>query len=270
MADQVLMPTSPAHDQPAAESREVDERRHVAPRRRRQGDRTRQVRGATAISPTRCSRHTCAAPGARGNCSRTTPTRRKAVKGVVEVEITGKSGKYHGHQVGYIVAESPLALRRGMKALKCRWKRGNGDDDDRGEPHRSAGAQKDEIKELLAGCAYVLEAVYSTVVQTHTSLETHGGGWWISRVMRPWSTRARRGPAARPMGWIRGLGLPQGKFKVVCGICGWGIREQAGRAGEGTFAGGEDRGPAQAVVLLLLRSARGASGHGEPAGRCGR
>src|SRR5262245_28261789 len=39
----------------------------------------------------------------------------KAVPGVLEVEVSGKKGSYHGATVGHIAAESPLALRRGMR-----------------------------------------------------------------------------------------------------------------------------------------------------------
>jgi hypothetical protein len=44
------------------------------------------------------------------------------VAGVVAVESTSDNGKgrYHGHTVGYIVAESKTALRRGMAALNAK------------------------------------------------------------------------------------------------------------------------------------------------------
>ncbi|MHC4319515.1 MAG: hypothetical protein ACYS1B_13365, partial [Planctomycetota bacterium] len=47
----------------------------------------------------------------------------RAVPGVVDVQVNGKQGQYHGHPVGHLVAESPLALRRGLRALSPRWKR---------------------------------------------------------------------------------------------------------------------------------------------------
>ena len=47
----------------------------------------------------------------------------KAVPGVVEVEIKGKECTYHGQNIGHIAADSPLALKRALKALKPQWKR---------------------------------------------------------------------------------------------------------------------------------------------------
>ena len=47
----------------------------------------------------------------------------RRVPGVVEVKVTGDEGRYHGHNVGYVVAESRLALCRGLAAAAPRWKR---------------------------------------------------------------------------------------------------------------------------------------------------
>src|SRR6185295_8464218 len=47
----------------------------------------------------------------------------KAVPGVVDVEITRKEGMYHGHKMGQVVGDSPLAVKRGLRALKCKWTR---------------------------------------------------------------------------------------------------------------------------------------------------
>ena len=44
-----------------------------------------------------------------------------AVPGVVEVEITGDAGRYHGQPVGHLLAESRLAMKRGLRALDPKW-----------------------------------------------------------------------------------------------------------------------------------------------------
>src|SRR5690242_14756433 len=47
----------------------------------------------------------------------------KAVPGVLDVVMVPnrKEGKYHGNYLGYVVAESPAAAKRGLKALACKW-----------------------------------------------------------------------------------------------------------------------------------------------------
>src|SRR5882724_5049916 len=47
----------------------------------------------------------------------------KAVPGVLDVNVNKKEGKYHGNYVGYLVGETPLAVKRGLRALKCKWDR---------------------------------------------------------------------------------------------------------------------------------------------------
>jgi xanthine dehydrogenase YagR molybdenum-binding subunit len=97
----------------------------------------------------------------------------RAVPGVLEIKKTGDVGKYNGHNVGYIVAESKTALRRALRALQPVWERQNVKTqitDSSVQPPEPNAA----TKELLGQADHVLEAVYSTPVQTHSALETHG------------------------------------------------------------------------------------------------
>ena len=88
----------------------------------------------------------------------------KAVPGVLDVELIRKEGRYHGNYVGYVVAESPLAAKRGLRALKCKWTR---------KPVKtritdevtSDPAAADNAKAILDGAELKLEAVYSTPEQ---------------------------------------------------------------------------------------------------------
>lgn len=100
----------------------------------------------------------------------------KAIPGVVEIQRTSDNGraKYHGHTVGYIVAESKIALRRAMAALKPKWSLDRDikteiTDTITSDPHDTS-TKRDKTQ----GADFVLDAVYSTPVQTHSSLETHG------------------------------------------------------------------------------------------------
>lgn len=98
----------------------------------------------------------------------------KAVPGVVEVTLDGAGeGDYHGDWMGHIAAESRVALRRGLKALAIQWERlpcKTGIDPaivTLAEPAEKEAA-------AIAKADHVLEADYSTPVQTHSALETHG------------------------------------------------------------------------------------------------
>jgi xanthine dehydrogenase YagR molybdenum-binding subunit len=146
----------------------------------------------------------------------------RAVPGVVEVEITRKEARYHGHPVGHVVAESPLALKRGVRALAPRWKRrpvktsiDDGIDDDRPEPSAEARA-------ILEKAELTLEAVYTTQVQTHCCLETHG----CSIDHRGDSATvysSTQGVMAARDGLGDDLGLPAARWEVVCEYVGGGF-----------------------------------------------
>jgi xanthine dehydrogenase YagR molybdenum-binding subunit len=154
----------------------------------------------------------------------------RAVPGVVDVQITGKQGQYHGHPVGHLVAESPLALRRGLRALSPRWKRSPAKTritDGIGE----APAPSPETQALLDRADHVLEAEYSTPVQTHACLETHGsvidhrGDHAVAYVTTQGVIGARDG-LSDP------LGLPQARYEVVCEYMGGGFGSKLNGAGK--------------------------------------
>ena len=95
------------------------------------------------------------------------------VRGVVEVNIGHDRGLYHGQPVGGVAAESRLSLQRGLRALDPQWEieplKTLITDAVAGPPQLTAG-----VKKLLESADHVLEAIYSTQVQTHCCLETHG------------------------------------------------------------------------------------------------
>ncbi len=154
----------------------------------------------------------------------------KAVPGVLEVEVTGKEGKYHGQPIGHVAAESPLAMKRALRALNCTWKR---------KPVKTRisdvapdmPAPEDKTKEILESAELKLEAVYSTPVQPHSSLETHGG------VVDHKGDRATvyastQGTSSVKDGLGDSLGLPQSAFEVVCEYVGGGFGSKLGGPGK--------------------------------------
>lgn len=159
----------------------------------------------------------------------------QAVPGVLEVEVTGKEGKYHGARVGHVVAESPTALKRALRALACEWRRRPAQtriNDAMGEP----AAPTEETGKMLAQCDHVLDAVYSTEVQTHSSLETHGA-CVDHRGDEAVVYSSTQGTFAARDGLDEAIGLPRSKYKVVCEYVGGGFGSKlAGADKEGVLA----------------------------------
>lgn len=160
-----------------------------------------------------------------------------AVDGVVEVEIDGNDGRYEGHTVGHIVAESKAALGRALRALNAEWKLGRvtanlSDALEDEEPP----APRDSTRDLLAKAEHVFEAEYSTPVQTHSALETHGTtiDFEGDRVIAYASTQ---GTFSSRDGLREALGLPESAFEVRCEYIGGGFGSKLNGAGkEGRLA----------------------------------
>jgi xanthine dehydrogenase YagR molybdenum-binding subunit len=158
------------------------------------------------------------------------------VPGVVDVEVSGKEGKYHGQQVGYVVAESPLAMKRGIRALRAKWKQlpakiGRIDEVE------DAAAPSGEAKAILDKADYVLTATYSTAVQTHVSLETHGGVVDHKGDSATMYSSTQGTFAARD-GMKDILDLPNSQIEVICEYVGAGFGSKLNGPGkEGQVAG---------------------------------
>ncbi|MEZ6233277.1 MAG: molybdopterin cofactor-binding domain-containing protein [Phycisphaerales bacterium] len=146
----------------------------------------------------------------------------RAVPGVVEVECeAGAAGQYHGHNVGVLVAESPLAMKRGMRALRPRWRRGaftTTIDESNPTPEEPS----EQTRSILDRGPRRLTATYTTEVQTHSPLETHGAvvdhrGDSATVYSSTQGTFAARDGLDEP------LGLPRARYEVVCEYVGGGF-----------------------------------------------
>jgi xanthine dehydrogenase YagR molybdenum-binding subunit len=153
----------------------------------------------------------------------------RAVPGVIEAETSREEGRYHGHVVGRVVAESLLAMRRGLAALNAKWEL------DQVKTGIPADAAKPDItsdaKAMFDGADGVLEAVYTTPVQTHSPLETHGGvidhrGDEATAYISTQGTSSARDGLEGP------LGLPTSKFEVICEFIGGGFGSKLNGAGK--------------------------------------
>lgn len=155
----------------------------------------------------------------------------KAVTGVVDVVVEGDAGEYDGDWIGHVVAESRHALRRGMRALAAKWER---DEAKTGiDPASVAlGDAPEGAEAAYRRAAHVFEAEYSTPVQTHSALETHG------------LVVEHRGDSAVVHASTQGtftvaeeisrfIGLPRNRYEVRCEYVGggFGAKFQIGREG---------------------------------------
>lgn len=154
----------------------------------------------------------------------------RAVPGVVEVDIDGKDCTYHGQPIGYVVGESPTAAKRGVRALGVRWKRQSVKTQirdtvrDNPEPDKNAAS-------VLSAAELTHEAVYTTSVQTHSSLETHGGTI-DHRGDRATVYASTQGTSSVRDGVGGALGLKNGEFEVVCEYIGGGFGSKLGGPGK--------------------------------------
>ncbi len=158
----------------------------------------------------------------------------RKVAGVVDVVLEGDSGEYDGDPIGHVVAESRTALRRGLRALKVSWER---------LPCRTGvesadavfGDAPDSITKALAGARHVLETEYSTPVQTHSALETHG--LTVERndenVIVHASTQGTFVVAEEVS---RFIGVPRSNYEVRCEYVGGGFGAKFQIGKEGTWA----------------------------------
>lgn len=158
-----------------------------------------------------------------------------AVSGVLEVEIDANEGIYHGQNVGHLVGESRLAVRRGLRALGARWAADPSATaiTDRANPPAEVDA---EHRAILDGADHVLEATYSTEVQTHSPLETHGAVV-DHRGDSATVYASTQGTSSAADGLEEPLGLPRASYEVICEYIGGGFGSKLNGAGkEGILA----------------------------------
>jgi len=159
------------------------------------------------------------------------------VPGMIEVDLEeGKKGQYHGQNVGHIVAESPLAMKRGMKALACKWKRLDSKAGIEDADCKPADANAETAK-CVKDADFVLDAWYTLSCNPHSCLETHGAAV-DHRGDSATVYSSTQGTFAARDGMDGPLGLARGKWELVCEFVGGGFGSKLNGAGkEGILAG---------------------------------
>jgi xanthine dehydrogenase YagR molybdenum-binding subunit len=157
----------------------------------------------------------------------------KGTAGVVEVELKAKRvGQYHGQNIGYVVAESPSALRRGLRALQCKWERAESIVTTIDSVEMAKVDLTPDTNALVneVGQEGTFSAVYSTQVQTHTSLETHGVSIDYAED-RATVYASTQGTFAVRDGLDEALKLDASQYEVVCEYVGGGFGSKLNGAG---------------------------------------
>jgi xanthine dehydrogenase YagR molybdenum-binding subunit len=176
--------------------------------------RDRYLPGALYICLIRC-------PYGAGTLESSDTEAALAVPGVIEVTLDRDEGNYHGHPIGHLVAETLPAMRRGVRALNPRWRQRpvkTQITDGMEAPPPPSG----QAKSRLDQADHVLDAVYTTSVQTHSCLETHGGAidYQGDHAIAYISTQ---GTFAARDGLGEALGLPESQYEVNCEYVGGGF-----------------------------------------------
>jgi len=155
----------------------------------------------------------------------------KGVPGVFDAEIQRKEGKYHGQKMGQVVADSPAAVKRGLRALKCEWKRGGDIKTGIRDSVKDLPEPEDKTKEILDSAELKLEAVYTTPVQPHSCLETHGGSVEFKGESAVVYASTQGTGSARD-GLDKHLDLPMSAIEVSCEFVGGGFGSKLGGPGK--------------------------------------
>ncbi|HEX2445238.1 MAG TPA: xanthine dehydrogenase family protein molybdopterin-binding subunit [Vicinamibacterales bacterium] len=189
----------------------------------------------------------------------------KAVLPIVDPTKGEAKVMYHGDEVAAVAAESEdqaldaarlikvdyevlphlATVEQAMRAEAPKvFKEGN---------VRPANAQEDgDIEAGFKAAAHIVEGMYSTQVQTHNSLETHGCVCeWEGENLTAWvSTQAVHGTRE---GFATGLGIPQANIKVITDYMGGGFGSKFGPDVQGIVCAKLAKQAGRAVKLLLDR-----------------
>jgi len=159
--------------------------------------------------------------------------------GILEVELdTGKEYSYPGDRMGHIVGESPEAIEDAIEALTLQYRMETPATDPemeyKGPPEPNA-EENSKLDALFTDAAKVVEATYTTQVQTHSCLETHGGV-----VDHRGDSAEAWGSTQATYGYLNGLteptGLEASNILVHNEFMGGGFGSKFGPGAEGTLA----------------------------------
>lgn len=195
-------------------------------------------------------------PYGTGRVRRSNKAAAESVPGVVEVSFDeGAEPRYCGERLGYIAAETPQAAGDALAALNPQYVAGNPDSDPEAlwdGPGELSTPEKEKLDQLYERAAGVVEAVYRTQVQTHSSFETHGAvAHHKGDTMEVWAST--QGVSGYPGGLTNVSGLDAGAITVHSDYVGGGFGSKFGPGYEGTLAARLSRRHNRPVRVYLDR-----------------
>jgi xanthine dehydrogenase YagR molybdenum-binding subunit len=189
----------------------------------------------------------------------------KAALAIVDASLTDAKVMYQGDEVAAVAAETEEQAHDAARLIKVDYeplphlatveqalraeapkvfKEGN---------VREANAQEEgDLEAGFKAAAHIIEGVYSTQVQTHNSLETHGCVCeWEGDKLTAWvSTQAVHGTRE---GFATGLKIPQANVRVITEYMGGGFGSKFGPDVQGLVCAKLAREAGRAVKLMLDR-----------------
>ncbi len=188
--------------------------------------------------------------------------------GVKTVLITIKPGEkvmFPGEEIGALAAVTEQQAEDALRLIKVEWEvlpaLANVEQAMRPEapqvftPANTRKGTAQEDGDLAAGftaAAFTVEGTYSTQVQTHTSLETHGCVCeWNGDNLTAWvSTQAVHGTRE---GFAQGLKIPQANVRVITEFMGGGFGSKFGPDMQGLLCARLSKAAGAPVKLMLDR-----------------
>ena len=188
--------------------------------------------------------------------------------GVKAVLITIKPGDkvlYPGEEIGALAAVTEQQAEDALRLIKVEWEvlppLATVEQSMRPEAprvfnpantRRGSAQQDGDLDAGFKAAAFTVEATYSTQVQTHTSLETHGCVCeWNGDNLTAWvSTQAVHGTRE---GFAQGLKIPQANVRVITEFMGGGFGSKFGPDIQGLLCARLARAAGAPVKLMLDR-----------------
>jgi xanthine dehydrogenase YagR molybdenum-binding subunit len=198
------------------------------------------------------------------------------VKAVLAVSEPGKRAMYQGDEIAAVTAATEEQARDALRLIKVQYEvlphvatetlamRSDAPAVFEGGNVKEGPAE--ETGDLEAGfkaAAHVVEATYSTQVQTHVCLETHGCVCeWEGDNLTAWvSTQAVHGTRE---GFAEGLGIPQANVRVITEFMGGGFGSKFGPDAQGIICARLAKQAGAPVKLMLDRKEEHLAGGNRP------
>jgi xanthine dehydrogenase YagR molybdenum-binding subunit len=195
----------------------------------------------------------------------------RAVKGVVSISLNrDPKGEYPGDRIGEVIAESKEALDDAIAALGLKFAY----DPPNSRPERlykgvpeptgEDAAKARRLEELYGQAKAVVEATYTTQVQTHLCLEPHGSTVNFKAAGGSEAWVSTQSVVAAHEGMTKALDVPAAELTVKCEFVGGGFGSKFGIGPEGSLAAKASKGNNRPARVFLDRREEHADGGNRP------